>query len=49
METSYSAYLEALSNRKVWNARNVNFSPFDILGMDLGKLFKKPFDFIFID
>ncbi len=49
MEVSYAAYLEALANRKLWNARNVSFSPFDILELDLSKLFKKSFDFIFID
>ena len=49
MEVSYAAYLDALSNRKIRNARNVSFFPFDILEVDLDKLFKKTFDFIFID
>jgi len=49
MEVSYAAYLEALANRKLWNAWDVSFFPFDILEMNLDKLFKKSFDFIFID
>lgn len=49
MEVSYVAYLEAIANRKGRNAWNVNFLPFDILELNLGNFFKKPFDFIFID
>lgn len=49
MEVSYAAYLEALANRKLWNAWNVDFFPFDVVEMDLDRLFKKSFDFIFID
>ena len=49
MEVSYVAYLEAIANRKERNAQNVNFLPFDILELNLGIFFKKPFDFIFID
>ena len=49
MEVSYVAYLEALANSKLRNAWNVSFFPFDILELDLDKLFRKSFDFIFID
>lgn len=49
MEVSYASYMKALANRRLWEERNVNFFPFNILELDLDKLFKKSFDFIFID